>query len=71
MEIKAKQVVFRTNSDTIESKRLNCGIALYDKYTEDLRCVICGCCGGIFEPKDITSIRNLEWVPLEDEIMGE
>lgn len=65
-----KQIQFRVdNADTIESKRLNGGIGAYDR--DELQYVICGCCGGMFNKEEITSIRVLEWIPISDEIIGE
>lgn len=68
----AKQVRFRTTSDTIESQHVNGGIAIYDgPFESNLQFVICGCCGGIFEPKEIAFVRPLEWVSLSEKIVGE
>lgn len=66
-----KQVQFRVDgADTIESKRTNGGIGVYDRYGE-LEYVICGCCGGLFNKKDVTFVRALEWVSISDKIKGE
>ena len=33
--------------------------------------IICGCCGGLFEPKDVEIIRKYAyWVDLSEEIKG-
>lgn len=42
-------------------------------------CIICGCCGGIFEiaevieyaPEDVEPIIELEWIDIANEIAGE
>ena len=66
-----EQVKFRCpNSDTIESKKDALGgIAIYEGYK--LKGVVCGCCGGLFEPEEIEIIEELPWVPISDEIIGE
>lgn len=33
--------------------------------------VICGCCGGVYNIKEIKIIEVLSWVPLEKEIKGD
>ena len=69
--METKQVKFTVNSDTIESQRgILGGIALYNGFDE-LQGVICGCCGGIFEPKEINIVRVMEWIPISEEIIGE
>jgi hypothetical protein len=68
--MEVKQVQFRTDTDTVESQKLNGGIAIYDYANHELQYVICGCCGGIFMPDEIASIRALEWISLTDEIVG-
>lgn len=58
MEI--RQVLFRD-----EENLLSAGIRL-----EDGR-VICGCCGGIFEPEDITVVKVFSnWENISDAIAG-
>lgn len=32
--------------------------------------VICGCCGGVYEPDDIEEFERLSWVDISEEIMG-
>ena len=33
--------------------------------------IICGCCGGLFEPEDVEIIREYEnWIDLSEEIKG-
>ena len=70
--MEAKQVIFRCpNTDVIESTKDRLGgLAIYDECNR-LQCVVCGCCGGIFEPKDITIVRKLDWIPISAEIIGE
>ena len=69
--MEAKQVKFRALSDTIESTKDSIGgIGIYNGWGQ-LQYVICGCCGGIFEPKEVEIVRGLEWVPLSAEIIGE
>ena len=69
-----KQVKFRCpDADTVESRKHALGgIAVY-KYDSDSdpEYVICGCCGGIFEPDDVEIIRTLSWIPISEEILGE
>lgn len=68
-----KQVIFRCpNTDVVESTKEELGgIALYEGLNEELQSVICGCCGGIFEPDDVEIIRKLEWLSISQEIIGE
>jgi len=33
--------------------------------------IICGCCGSIYEIDDVEIIKDLEWVSLKDEILGD
>ena len=34
--------------------------------------IICGCCGSLFEPKDVEIIREYEnWIDLSEEIKGD
>lgn len=38
----------------------------------DNGCIICGCCGGLFEPEDYIIIEKYDyWVPLTNEIIGD
>jgi len=67
-----KQVEFHcSTADTIESTKGKIGgIALYDDHNH-LQCVICGCCGGIFEPNEVTIIRKFDWLSISEAIVGE
>ena len=72
----AKQVKFRCpDADTIESRKdVLGGIAVYEGELEldkTPQYIICGCCGGTFEPEDVEIIRVLEWISISDEILGE
>ena len=69
--MEAKQVIFECpNSDTIErTLGMVGGIAIYEN--AELQGVICGCCGGFFEPHEITILRQKPWVNIADEIIGE
>ena len=66
-----KQVRFiAPDVDTIESTKDELGgIAVYEY--DKLKYVICGCCGGYFEPDDVKILRVYEWLPISDEIKGE
>lgn len=66
-----KQVKFHCpDADTIEGRKDELGgIAAYEN--DKLQYVICGCCGGIFEPDDVEILRKLEWLPISEEILGE
>jgi len=69
-----KQVKFRCpNVDTIESKQHALGgIAVYEHDLDKTpQYIVCGCCGGLFVPKDFEIIRVLEWLPISTAIMGE
>ena len=56
-----KQVKFREIGEDIEIG----GILLDDGK------IICGCCGGLFEPEDVEIIREYEdWIDLSEEIKG-
>ena len=46
------------------------GIAAYDE--DKLLFVICGECGGVFEPEDVTIIKKYDnWVDLSETIVGD
>ena len=66
-----KQVRFiAPDVDTIEStKDALGGIAVYEY--DELQYVICGCCGGSFEPDEVKILRVLEWIPISEAIKGE
>ena len=67
-----EQVKFRSNidEDIVECKEEAIGgIAIYEN--KKLQYVICGCCGGIFEPDECEIVEVLEWLPISDEIMGD
>lgn len=69
-----KQVEFRCpDADIIENRKdVLGGIAVYeDELDKTPQYIICGCCGGLFEPEDVEIIRVLEWLPISDEIIGE
>ena len=68
-----EQVKFRSNidDDIVESKEeVVGGIAVYEN-NKKLQYVICGCCGGIFEPNECEIVEVLQWLPISDEIIGE
>lgn len=72
----AKQVRFRCpDIDSIEGKKgILGGIAVYDGYDfsdQNLKCVICGCCGGTFKPDEVEILRGLDWLSISNEILGE
>lgn len=57
------------NGDVGEIGEVLGGIAVYDGDT--LINVICGCCGGVFEPEDVKILERYEyWVNVSDEIIG-
>lgn len=63
------QVVF-VHLDGDEPEKHFGGIAMYEH--GKLVHVICGCCGGLFEPDDVLIIRKFtDWLPISDEIIGE
>ena len=69
-----KQVKFRIfDADIVECKRDALGgIAYYEsKLDKTPKYIICGCCGGIFEPEDFEIIQELGWLPISEEILGE
>ena len=69
-----KQVKFRVpNVDTVECKKDALGGIPNNENELDKtpKYIICGCCGGLFEPKDFEIVRVLEWLPISEEIMGE
>ena len=49
------------------------GIAEYTEIEDEkiLLRVICGCCGGVFEPEDVKILERYSWVDISDEIMGD
>ena len=68
-----KQVKFRCpNVDTVERKQDAIGgIAVYENELDKTpQYVICGCCGGTFEPDEVKILRVLEWIPISEEILG-
>lgn len=69
--MEVRQVKFRCPAaDVVEStKEVLGGIAIYDGFK--LQGVICGCCGGVFEPDEVEIIRKMEWLPISKEIIGE
>ena len=66
-----KQVKFRITDDSIgKTDEILGGIGIYDD-EDTLINVICGCCGGIFEPEDIEILETYHsWVDLVDTIIG-
>ena len=69
-----KQVKFRCpDADSFEgTKTALGGIAVYEHDLDKTpQYIICGCCGGLFEPEDFEIIRVLEWIPISTAIMGE
>ena len=69
-----KQVKFRCpDADTAESRRDELGgIAVYESELDQKPSyIICGCCGGTFEPDEVEIIRKLEWISISTAIMGE
>ena len=66
-----KQVRFRIVIDDIGTTddEILGGIGIYDEDT--LINVICGCCGGMFEPEDVEILETYHsWVDLVDTIIG-
>lgn len=65
-----KQVRFRiVNDDIGATDEILGGIGIYDEDT--LINVICGCCGGMFEPEDVEILEIYNsWVDLVDTIIG-
>ncbi len=68
-----KQVKFRiVNDDIGATDEILGGIGIYDDDDEDtLVNVICGCCGGVFEPENVKILERYEsWVDVSDVIIG-
>lgn len=67
-----KQIKFKCYEDGDE---VYGGIGLYEEQSdgvEDLKLVICGCCGSVFDPNEIEVIEKYNnWINLSDEIIGE
>lgn len=69
-----KQVKFRIiNKDVGATDEILGGIGIYK---EDIECnenlinVICGCCGGMFEPEDIEILEVYKyWINISEEII--
>ena len=56
-----KQIQFKDDEDNIFG-----GILVNNEY------IICGCCGSIFEKKEVTILKAFEnWVNISNEIIGE
>ena len=69
-----KQVKFRCpDADVLEGTKTELGgIAIYESdLHEKPEYIICGCCGGTFEPDEVEIIRVMEWLPISEEILGE
>lgn len=68
-----KQIAFTTYIDDDEEEIFG-GIGEYEEINgeEVLQRVICGCCGGTFEPKEVV-IKHVfnHWINLGDEILGD
>lgn len=70
-----KQVKFVDNTLPAEEQEILGGIAAYKQEDEneepELLFIICGCCGGTFEPKEVEIITTYDdWVNLTDTIVG-
>lgn len=49
-----------------------CGGILCDFVGVDEAFIICGCCGGIVDPKEVTIVKVYDdWVDLSKEIIGD
>ena len=72
MIMRYEQVKFRiTNSAVTDiDNDVYYGIAAYD-YKDYLYHIVCGCCGGIFEPQDVEILESYPWIDLEDTIKGD
>ena len=33
--------------------------------------IICGCCGGVFEVDEVTILKELSWINISDDILGD
>ena len=58
------QVKFKESIEVVDDPCWLGGIA-YEDY------IICGCCGGIIQLEDVDEIKELNWIPISEEIMGE
>lgn len=66
------QVSFKIISKDLQDEDPNHlfgGIACYGG--DNLQFVICGCCGGVFEPEDIRVVRVFRWIDICDAIIGD
>ena len=71
-----KQVKFVDNTLPTEEQEILGGIAAYKQENEnkepELLFVICGCCGGTFEPDEVEIITTYhDWMNLTEAIVGE
>jgi len=71
-----KQVKFVDNTLPEEEQEILGGIAAYEQENENeepkLLFVICGCCGGTFEPDEVKIITTYhDWMDLTEAIVGE
>ena len=70
-----QQVKFEViNPDFINEDEENIfgGIAIINYNDDTIIEVICGCCGGVFEPKDIKILERYDkWVDLTETIIGD
>ena len=62
----AKQCNFVDEDGTV------CGGILCNSDGNDDKFIICGCCGGIVDPKEVTIVKVYDnWVSLSEEIIGD
>lgn len=70
-----QQVKFEViNPDLINEDEENIfgGIAIIGDSDGTITNVICGCCGGVFEPEDIKILERYDrWVDLTETIIGD
>lgn len=65
-----RQVKFKITDPYIGDPEILGGIAQIDD-DNNIVSVICGCCGGVFEPADVKILRIYDnWVDLCDSIIG-
>ena len=61
-----RQVKFVDGEDNILG-----GFAFFDEH-DNIKYIVCGCCGGMLEPDDVTVLKVYSyWADVSDEIIGE
>ena len=67
-----EQIAFIDITQPQELRQEIAGIAIYNDVDDEMETIICGCCGGMIDPKDVKVTRHFKmWMPLVDAIIGE